>query len=998
MQTIKRNDIKDECGNRHYQRGLDYFEAGMVLKLEYDKVDNYFMLLSLVRGSDGKAYQQKISIILPDKEMGVVSIDGECSCPVGFNCKHVVAVCLKFQMIQKTEGLTPAKPGLHAALGWLNNMAASCKNDQAPAPSEGFIAYLLNFSKEGVLDVKLLSTKVLKKGGLSRGRTIQLYSLNYSFYNRNYVITPADKEICKLLSVIQGLSISSYNSSLSIYGELGFMVLNKMLQTGRCFFDSIQSRPLQIGEERLLDLQWQKQDGNATLKMRVEPSGVLLLTEPSLYIDVSEGVIGSVVDVPYTFKQIEQLRQIPDVPLDLVDEFSRKLVMSLPGLPLPPPGKVDIVVIENEPPQPRLMLMGMQVSSGDHVHIIRLRFGYGGYELSMFPQEEWQNLEIDSELLRIRRDLQAEIEAVDTLVSYGFKVTSKGDDVVFASLADKMAESAGRWQHFITQVVPDLERQGWQIERDESFYLQFHQSSVWDVEIDSNRNDWFDVRFDIDINCRNEPLLPLVVQLLSEYDKDDLPENLTLPLGNHEYLTLPTSQIKPVIDTLYELYDKDSLSEDGSLRMSRFDAARLAELDESSESLLRWQGGEALRELGRKLKEFKGITAVDTPESLQVTLRGYQQTGLNWLQFLREYDFGGVLADDMGLGKTVQTLAHLLTEKESGRMSKPCLIIAPTSLMSNWRREAEQFTPKLKVLVLQGPERRRYFNEIADNDLVLSTYPLLVRDEAQLMAHEYHYVVLDEAQVIKNPRAKAARVVRQLKSNHRLCLTGTPMENHLGELWSLFDFAMPGLLGSDKQFKRLFRNPVEKHGDEEKRLLLARRVAPFMLRRTKSEVVTELPEKSEIIRSVRLGKKQATLYESIRLTMEKKVRESIATKGLARSHITILDALLKLRQTCCDPALLSLRHAQSVKESAKMALLMEMVPEMLEEGRRILLFSQFTKMLAIIEKALQERGIIYSKLTGQTQNRDAAIEQFKSGKSDIFLISLKAGGVGLNLA
>jgi SNF2 family DNA or RNA helicase len=404
-----------------------------------------------------------------------------------------------------------------------------------------------------------------------------------------------------------------------------------------------------------------------------------------------------------------------------------------------------------------------------------------------------------------------------------------------------------------------------------------------------------------------------------------------------------------------------------------------------------------MRELGRKLKNFDGIKKAAPPRGLKASLREYQKQGLSWLQFLREYEFNGVLADDMGLGKTVQTLAHLLLEKQKKRLDRPCLIIAPTSLMSNWRREAQQFAPALKVLVLQGPERQQHFADIDKHDLILSTYPLLVRDHETLLAREYHYLILDEAQVIKNPRAQAARLARDIRARHRLCLTGTPMENHLGELWALFDFLMPGFLGDTKSFTQRFRTPIEKHGDDEQRRRLVRRVAPFLLRRRKAEVIKELPAKTEILRSVALDGKQAALYESIRLSMEKKVRDAIAQKGLARSHITILDALLKLRQTCCDPQLLPLAQAKKVGESAKLEMLMDMLPEMIEEGRRILLFSQFTTMLEIIERRLDEAGIAYTKLTGQTRNRDDVIERFRRGEADVFLISLKAGGVGLNL-
>jgi len=485
--------------------------------------------------------------------------------------------------------------------------------------------------------------------------------------------------------------------------------------------------------------------------------------------------------------------------------------------------------------------------------------------------------------------------------------------------------------------------------------------------------------------------------VLENYDPENLPDMLNIPLGNHKYLSVSSDKIKPIMAILFELFNTSLLEKDGTLKLSRFNAASLADVEEQSYGLFSLTGGKELRELGQKLKNFTGIQDVTLPVNLQADLRHYQQHGLNWLQFLREYKFAGILADDMGLGKTIQTLAHLLLEKQSGRMTLPCLIIAPTSLMSNWRRETERFTPDLRVLTLQGAERKQLFDRINDYDLVLTTYPLLSRDDETLLKHEYHYLILDEAQTIKNPASLAAQLVRRIKTNHRLCLTGTPMENHLGELWAQFDFLMPGFLGDNSNFKKHYRTPIETYGDNDQKSRLSRRLAPFMLRRTKQEVANELPPKTEIIRSVPLYAKQAALYESIRLTMEKKVRDAIAEKGLSRSHITILDALLKLRQTCCDPRTLPLKEAQKVKESAKLDLLMEILPEQLEEGRRILIFSQFTRMIALIEDELDARKIAYSKLTGQTRKRDEAIELFKSGEVSVFLISLKAGGVGLNL-
>jgi SNF2 family DNA or RNA helicase len=342
----------------------------------------------------------------------------------------------------------------------------------------------------------------------------------------------------------------------------------------------------------------------------------------------------------------------------------------------------------------------------------------------------------------------------------------------------------------------------------------------------------------------------------------------------------------------------------------------------------------------------------------------------------------------------VQTLAHILPEKEAGRLDAPALVVAPTSLMSNWQTEAARFAPGLRVLLLHGKDRSASFGAIGAADLVLTTYALLGRDEAALRQHRFHLLILDEAQYIKNSKAKAAQAARLIPARHRLCLTGTPVQNHLGELWSQFHFLMPGLLGDEKSFNAQFRKPVEQQGDAQRRELLGRRIKPFMLRRTKAKVATELPPKTEIVLPVELGGGQRDLYETVRVAMDKKVRDEIDRKGMARSQIVILDALLKLRQVCCDPRLLK---GGPETASAKLATLMELLDTLVDEGRKVLVFSQFTSMLALIEAELRARAVAYVLLTGDTVDRATPVDTFQRGEAPVFLISLKAGGVGLNL-
>jgi SNF2 family DNA or RNA helicase len=276
-------------------------------------------------------------------------------------------------------------------------------------------------------------------------------------------------------------------------------------------------------------------------------------------------------------------------------------------------------------------------------------------------------------------------------------------------------------------------------------------------------------------------------------------------------------------------------------------------------------------------------------------------------------------------------------------------------------------------------------------------YPLLQLDSDILLARDFYLVILDEAQMIKNPRAKVSQVARALRAGYRLCLTGTPVENHLGELWSLFDFLQPGLLGEERYFQRHYRTPIEKNGDPLRAQALSARLAPFLLRRTKDSVAKELPPKMEIVEPIVLDDRQRDFYDGIRLAMHRRIQEVVQQQGLARSQITILDALLKLRQACCDPRLIAVAAAKADVPSAKLEWLSTVLPELVAEGRRILLFSQFTSMLKLIETAVTGLSIPYCLLTGETQNRSAVIDRFQAGAVPLFLISLKAGGTGLNL-
>lgn len=568
--------------------------------------------------------------------------------------------------------------------------------------------------------------------------------------------------------------------------------------------------------------------------------------------------------------------------------------------------------------------------------------------------------------------------------------------------------SDAAWLQFVQQHLQTLRSEGWEILIQPGFAYDLREIEQWYAEIDeSPEHSWFNLELGIVVEGERISLLPVLLEVIRKtpllldpehlaLHRDDEALRISLKRRNRDYplqVLLPFGRLKPILSTLGDLYLQPETAD--SLRLEQADAARLARLDALP---LEWRGGEQLRELAQRLRDFQQ-TPCPPPTGLNAELRPYQLEGLRWMQTLRELGVGGILGDDMGLGKTLQTLAHLLAEKQAGRLDRPALVVVPTSLIPNWQDEARRFAPALRLLTLHGPGRQKHFEELAEHDLLLTTYALLPRDIEHLARQPLHVLILDEAQNIKNATSKAAQAAARLEARQRLCLSGTPMENNLSELWSLFHFLMPGWLGSAREFARSYRTPIERHGDPVRLQHLNERIRPFLLRRHKEDVASELPPKNEIIRWVELSPAQRDLYETVRLAMDRKVREEIDRHGLARSQIIVLEALLKLRQVCCDLRLVKDDSIRAPRggHSGKLDSLLEMLQELLAEGRRVLVFSQFTSMLALIEQCLQQRGIEYVQITGATHDRRTPVRRFQQGEVPVFLISLKAGGTGLNL-
>ncbi|MBS1150430.1 MAG: SNF2/helicase domain protein [Myxococcaceae bacterium] len=398
-----------------------------------------------------------------------------------------------------------------------------------------------------------------------------------------------------------------------------------------------------------------------------------------------------------------------------------------------------------------------------------------------------------------------------------------------------------------------------------------------------------------------------------------------------------------------------------------------------------------------ELKEIDGIPAVKAPAKLQATLRNYQEAGLAWLWFLHRHGLSGVLADDMGLGKTVQALCLLLkTKDEFG--SAPTLVVAPTSVLANWEREIEKFTPGLTCVTWHGQDRHEKAEQLHGVDVVLTSYALIRRDVEELKKVKWRTVVLDEAQNIKNADSATAQACKAIEADTRLALTGTPLENRLTELWSLFDFLMPGFLGTADAFHDRFEHPIMIQADMTVRDRLKKRIHPFILRRLKTEVAKDLPPKTETVAWCEMEPGQAALYQEVLEESRRKVFDTIEKVGFNRSRVSILAALMKLRQVCCDPRLLKLPPGTSLPPSAKLSRFGDLVDDLVAEGHRALVFSQFTEMLEILTRTADEKGLKYMYLDGRTKDRMARVDTFNAPDGPpLFFISLKAGGTGLNL-
>jgi len=636
---------------------------------------------------------------------------------------------------------------------------------------------------------------------------------------------------------------------------------------------------------------------------------------------------------------------------------------------------VSWVDVEAEP-TPRLYL-----TKGEGSHLkAALRFGYGEYEVDAHHKAQPISMfDIPGTwgAVRVHRQLEQELRFYDLLTDakYGLKRAGASEPGSFELRARKHPFD------FLMYCVPELTKAGFEIFGDRDLGKINRSQPVIRLNISSGI-DWFDVQAVVQFGDQEVPLVEI---------------RKALKRGE-KYVKLADGSIGQIPETWLErykhLFEMAEETEDG-LRVSDLQLSLVDELLADAEN------ANVVPEFHQKRERLKGFTDIarqPIPAGFSGELRLYQHFGLDWLHFLREYGFGGILADDMGLGKTIQVLVFLQSLKEKALepgQNPTSLLVVPKSLLANWQRESAKFTPGIRILEFMGNFRKKDAAIFKDYDLILTTYGTMLRDIEFLREYRFHYIILDESQAIKNPFAQSSKAARLLNGEHRLCMTGTPVENNTFELWSQFAFLNPGLLGNLEYFKREFATPIENRGEESTAQLLKRMVYPFILRRTKQQVAPELPARTERIIFTDLEPAQRKLYNHTRDYYRGMLMGLLEEGGIDDVRMKILEGLLRLRQICIHPVLVEPAYKG---ESAKFEILLETLDTLQAEGHKALVFSQFVQTLHLLESEMQKHGLSYTYLDGQTRNRQERVDRFQDDPSiSFFLISLKAGGVGLNL-
>ena len=997
-------------GRRYFRDGAVHVEA-----LDAERV------FATVQGGRPQPYRVRLRWTPPDN---ATTLHCACSCPDfagGFTCKHVWAVLYALDAetdapVAGTRGLTlarapelldatapaaqvAAEPARPARRAWIDALAPLRDRGAAAAPSPRRVREAAADSAEPdvlwyVVDVpasRALAGLVIQLCMRQKRRddTFETRLVRGSLGLLRELESAADRELVALLHGTQPaeerlsyLATARDQIGYRLDPVLAAALLPRLVESGRLVVrrDATRSdpdceRPLAFdaGAAWSFQLEIVPQQGGKSLRLagtlsrdtqQIDVAAPLLIVAPGFV--VGRDAIGRLdAAAAAALEWITLLRDREPVVVPAVDRDRLvEMLAQMPGLPpLLLPDEFPWRVHEGVP-RGRFDILAPATAQSQSV-LAMLRFDYDGRVIDAQPGDA---AVIDREARTWwRRNDAGERVLAGQLVQLGLTPTS-------AALA-----VAGEWRvprRLLATVIGALRASGWDVRAEGR---SVRQPTNWSFAVTSGI-DWFDVTGTLAYDGESVAL----PQLLAAARRGES----FVPLGDGSLAMLPEewlARFAPVVELGQAHGDE-----------MRFVTAQAGLLD----ALLAEQDALAdvdarFAELRQRLRGFDGVAPRAAPAGFVGTLREYQRLGLGWLTFLRQFGLGGCLADDMGLGKTVQVLALLddvRGEIKAAGTHRPSLVVVPRSLVHNWIAEAARFTPALRVIDYTGADRHARRQELETADLVVTTYGTLRRDAVRLREVEFEYAILDEAQAIKNAASLSAKASRLLRARHRLAVTGTPVENHVGELWSLFEFLNPGMLGRATAFRGVRFESGDAHSNE----WLTRALRPYILRRTKERVLTELPAKTEQTLYCDMERKQRRLYDELRDHYRRALGRRIDVHGLARSKMHVLEALLRLRQAACHPGLIDPRRAD--EPSAKLVVLRAQLDEVLSEGHKALVFSQFTQLLAIVRRDLDARGVVYEYLDGRTRDRAARVARFQQDEAcGLFLVSLKAGGQGLNL-
>ena len=996
-------ELSDEVGRLSQQRGRQYFLSGAVKRIKGDALS----IDAVVQGT----MQYDVNISNVDG-----FLDYSCTCPYferDFEpCKHIWAACLAAEQkgyLKRAGDIaspdfsaavpdvffrrTYPKPALvkkpSATIGWreqLQPLLAKMGADEnrlrfTTTPEREFV-YIVNAA--ATLAQEQLTVEVAQRDKKLNGEWGKLKTKKLGLYQIDNLADSKDRQI---LTILFGLRPGTSDGYSPYYGEsaypefvvprpLGDIVLPLMCATGRCWL----RRSIIANEQPTIH--WDDGDAwNFCLKVTHENGDDNYIVKGSLRrgeaeMELAKPVLllaGGLVfwdnwvarlNDHDAFGWISLLRAqgFLSVPKKEGDTFLAELLRfsRQPILELPDELKFESIATS---PKPILVLKPGERHPWARPHLLgKLSFDYEG-EIVPHGQEGGGIFQKARRRL-VRRNLEVEITAEKRLMQLGFRTgySSKGSEI-------------GLSPDQLPKIVRTLTKEGWVVEAEGKLY---RTAGVLNMEISSGM-DWFELEGNAQFGD-SRIALPRLLRAIKRGEQ-------TVRLDDGTLGVIPEEWIEK-----YTLLAGLASNQEQRLRFTRPQVGLLDALLATEPAVRADAVFERVRE---ELHSFAGIRAADPTADFAGALRAYQRDGLGWLYFLQRFGFGGCLADDMGLGKTIQVLALLESRRElrasKNNSLRSSLVVVPRSLVFHWKSEAARFAPKLRVLDHTGGARLKPGDHFDQYDLVLTTYGTLRRDALQFKDLRFDYCILDEAQAIKNAGTLSAKAARLLSADHRLALSGTPVENHLGELWSLFEFLNPGMLGSAAVFGRAGRNP-----DAATRNILARALRPFILRRTKGEVARELPPKTEQTIYCDLEAQDRNLYDELRDYYRARLLKNAHGEGLSHMKFQVLEALLRLRQAACHPGLIDKNKAS--EPSAKIDTLLAQVDQVIDEGHKILVFSQFTSLLAIVRSRLDDANIPYAYLDGRTRDRKAPVEQFQNDSNlKLFLISLKAGGLGLNL-